>query len=144
LSIRATGCSTRRNAERRAADAGSDGSSARFSIPVPALPRPVIPWVEAVFCVGFLVVPALVPGYLTDFASRLLILALFALSFDLVFGYAGIMSFGQAFFFGGAGCAVALSSVNFCTAPAPWRIGPHTDSSGRLACVARLQTPVDV
>ena len=29
-----------------------------------------------------------------------LILCLFALSFDLVWGYAGIMSFGQALFFG--------------------------------------------
>jgi branched-chain amino acid transport system permease protein len=77
-------------------------------IPAPAVKRPVIPWVEA-----GLVVPALVPGYLTDFASRLLILALFALSFDLVFGYAGIMSFGQAFFFGGAGYVVALLARDF-------------------------------
>ena len=87
-------------------DAG--GGIARFGIPAPAVSRPVLPWVEAVFFAGFLVVPALVPGYLTEFASRLLILALFALSFDLVFGYAGIMSFGQAFFFGGAGYVVAL------------------------------------
>ncbi len=70
--------------------------------------RAIIPWLEAIFFVGFLVVSAVVPDYLTDFAARLLILALFALSFDLVFGYAGIMSFGQAFFFGGAGYVVAL------------------------------------
>ena len=38
----------------------------------------------------------------------MLILCLFALSFDLVWGYAGIMSFGQAVFFGSAGYGVAL------------------------------------
>src|SRR5207237_8810253 len=42
------------------------------------------------------------------FATRVIILALFALSFDLVWGYAGIMSFGQALFFGSAGYGVAL------------------------------------
>ena len=46
--------------------------------------------------------------YLTVFATRVVILALFALSFDLVWGYAGIMSFGQALFFGSAGYGVAL------------------------------------
>jgi branched-chain amino acid transport system permease protein len=35
-------------------------------------------------------------------------LSLLALSFDLVWGFAGILSFGQALFFGGAGYAVAL------------------------------------
>ncbi len=34
--------------------------------------------------------------------------ALLALSFDLVWGYSGIMSFGQALFFGVAGYSVAL------------------------------------
>jgi branched-chain amino acid transport system permease protein len=84
------------------------GTTVPRTIPAPAARRAVIPWLEVIFFVGFLVVPAVVPGYLTDFAARLLILALFALSFDLVFGYAGIMSFGQAFFFGGAGYVVAL------------------------------------
>jgi branched-chain amino acid transport system permease protein len=37
-----------------------------------------------------------------------MILALLALSFDLVWGFAGIMSFGQALFFGAAGYTVAL------------------------------------
>lgn len=76
--------------------------------PIAVAPRPVIPWVEAILLLGFLVAPAVLPDYLTDFTSRLLILALFAISFDLVFGYAGIMSFGQALFFGAAGYVVAL------------------------------------
>jgi branched-chain amino acid transport system permease protein len=68
----------------------------------------IIPWLEAILFTAFLIVPAFVPDYLADFASRLLILSLFAISFDLVFGYAGILSFGQALFFGGAGYVVAL------------------------------------
>ncbi len=52
--------------------------------------------------------PLVLQDYLTIYATRVLILCLFALSFDLVWGYAGIMSFGQAVFFGGAGYGVAL------------------------------------
>ena len=52
--------------------------------------------------------PLVLQDYLTIYATRVLILCLFALSFDLVWGYAGIMSFGQAVFFGGAGYGSAL------------------------------------
>ena len=44
------------------------------------------------------------------FATKVLILSLFALSFDLAWGYAGLMSFGQALFFGGAAYVVAVMS----------------------------------
>jgi branched-chain amino acid transport system permease protein len=46
--------------------------------------------------------------YLTVFVTRVFILALLALSFDLAWGYSGIMSFGQALFFGAGGYGVAL------------------------------------
>ncbi|MEO8166496.1 MAG: branched-chain amino acid ABC transporter permease, partial [Betaproteobacteria bacterium] len=42
------------------------------------------------------------------FITRVFILGLLALSFDLVWGYAGILSFGQALFFGVAGYSCAL------------------------------------
>src|SRR5712664_3134677 len=54
--------------------------------------------------------PLVLQDYLTVYATRVLILCLFALSFDLVWGYAGIMSFGQSLFFGLAGYGVALLS----------------------------------
>jgi branched-chain amino acid transport system permease protein len=60
-----------------------------------------------VFATGALL-PLVLQDYLTVYATRVLILCLFALSFDLVWGYAGIMSFGQAAFFGSAGYGVAL------------------------------------
>jgi len=60
-----------------------------------------------VLAIGALL-PLVLQDYLTVYATRVLILCLFALSFDLVWGYAGIMSFGQAVFFGSAGYGVAL------------------------------------
>ena len=67
-----------------------------------------IPIVELVLLASFAVLPALLPDYLTVFATRVLILSLLALSFDLVWGYAGILSFGQALFYGTAGYTVAI------------------------------------
>src|SRR6516225_1548218 len=68
----------------------------------------MIPILEiAVFAV-FAAAPFIAADYLTVFVTRVLILALLALSFDLVWGYSGIMSFGQALFFGTAGYGVAL------------------------------------
>ena len=61
----------------------------------------------AVLTIGVLL-PLVLQDYLTIYATRVLILCRFALSFDLVWGYAGIMSFGQAVFFGSAGYGVAL------------------------------------
>jgi len=68
----------------------------------------VLPIVELGVLATAVVLPLGLPDYLTVFATRVAILALFAISFDLVWGYAGIMSFGQALFFGTAGYGVAL------------------------------------
>src|SRR5690348_2630984 len=68
----------------------------------------MIPVVEITLLVIAGTLPVLLEDYLTVFATRVLILALLAISFDLVWGYAGIMSFGQALFFGAAGYGVAL------------------------------------
>src|SRR4051812_17880171 len=68
----------------------------------------VLPMIEITVLVIGLLLPLVLQDYLTVYATRVLILCLFALSFDLVWGYAGIMSFGQAVFFGSAGYGVAL------------------------------------
>jgi branched-chain amino acid transport system permease protein len=70
--------------------------------------RRVIPRLEIVLLVVFAAAPIILADYLTVFVTRVLILAMLALSFDLVWGYSGIMSFGQALFFGAAGYGVAL------------------------------------
>jgi len=62
--------------------------------------------------IGLLAIAVVLPAFLGEFwvlfATRVLVLGLMALSFDLVWGYAGILSFGQALFFGVAGYACAL------------------------------------
>src|SRR3982075_2174863 len=68
----------------------------------------VLPIMEIVVLAIGALLPLVLQDYLTVYPTRVLILCLFALSFDLVWGYAGIMSFGQAVFFGSAGYCVAL------------------------------------
>ena len=78
------------------------------SAPARATRRAILPLIELAVLVIALFSPLVLQDYLTVYATRVLILCLFALSFDLVWGYAGIMSFGQALFFGAAGYGVAL------------------------------------
>lgn len=49
--------------------------------------------------------------YLTYVWVRIMILALFAMSFDLIFGYAGMLSLGHALFHGGAAYVIAIVTV---------------------------------
>ena len=82
--------------------AGRTGRSQSF--------RRVLPYVEGAALVVALVVP-FVLGERTDLvtlATNVLILSLLAISFDLCWGLSGIMSFGQALFFGVAGYVIAL------------------------------------
>jgi branched-chain amino acid transport system permease protein len=68
----------------------------------------VIPILEITVFVVLAAAPIMLADYLTVFVTHVLILTLLALSFDLVWGYSGIMSFGQALFFGAAGYGGAL------------------------------------
>src|SRR5690349_17019262 len=91
--------------------AGSRAGAPLSYAAAPGAPRRrfrVIPVVELVILVTFAVLPFVLEEYWITFATRVLILSLLAISFDLVWGYAGIMSFGQALFFGTAGYSVAL------------------------------------
>ena len=71
---------------------------------------PVILVLEVAVLAALLVMPAGLDHFWVIFVTRVMILALLAISFDLCWGYAGIMSFGQALFFGGAGYAVAVAA----------------------------------
>lgn len=73
-------------------------------------PRRLLPIVEVLMLGAALVAPLLLEARpeLITLATNLLILSLLAISFDLCWGYSGIMSFGQALFFGVAGYVVAL------------------------------------
>lgn len=63
--------------------------------------------------VALAVLPALVPGLYISLLTRVLILALFATAFNLVFGFGGMHSLGHAAFFGLGGYAVGLGIVRW-------------------------------
>jgi branched-chain amino acid transport system permease protein len=89
-------------------NAAANTASVRATVRQARRPIAAIPMLELLLLAVFAVLPLLLPDYLTIFATRVLILSLLALSFDLVWGYAGILSFGQALFYGSAGYVVAL------------------------------------
>lgn len=70
-------------------------------------------WTALVMIVILAAMPLLVRGYLLYLAIQIAILALFALGFNLLFGYTGLLSFGQAGFFavGAYTCAKVLLRV---------------------------------
>ena len=65
--------------------------------------------------IAVLIVLAMVPFFVglfyQTFLTEILIWALFALSFDLLFGYTGMLSFGQALFFGLGGYAISIPII---------------------------------
>jgi branched-chain amino acid transport system permease protein len=65
----------------------------------------------AAVLVVLLALPLALSGYYLSLATRMLILALFAMSLDLLLGYAGLASLGHAAFFGVAAYAVALLTL---------------------------------
>ncbi len=69
---------------------------------------------EAVTIVVLALVPAVAPvlGINADTLSRILIWGLFGLGFDLLFGYTGLLSFGQSAFFGTGGFVAAYLLTN--------------------------------
>lgn len=71
-------------------------------------------WPEVAIAIGLIIAPWILPyvGFNADIMSRILIWGLFGLGFDLLFGFTGLLSFGQAAFFGfgGFACAYLLTS----------------------------------
>jgi urea transport system permease protein len=68
-------------------------------------------WGRAVFAVGTLValaLPLIAGKYYTELLSQALIFGIFAMSLDLMWGYAGVLNFGHAAYFGLGGYLVAL------------------------------------
>jgi branched-chain amino acid transport system permease protein len=51
------------------------------------------------------------PGIYTVFATNLICFALFAVAFDLLLGFAGLLSFGHAMFWGGAAYVATIAIV---------------------------------
>ena len=81
--------------------------------------RPVLPMIELAVLIALLVYPSIITflaagdgaldfdNYFVIRVTSILLLAMLAVSFDLCWGYSGIMSFGQALYFGIGGYFVA-------------------------------------
>jgi branched-chain amino acid transport system permease protein len=72
------------------------------------------------FVIGFTLVvlalialPFFVDLFYQTFLTEVLVWVLFAVAFDLIFGYTGLLSFGQALFFGLGSYAMAISVAKF-------------------------------
>src|SRR5215469_15762316 len=72
---------------------------------------------EILTIIALIAAPFVLPhlGFSPTTINRILIWGLFGLGFDLLFGYAGLLSFGQSAFFGKGGmfAAYLLTEVNF-------------------------------
>jgi len=61
----------------------------------------------------FIALPFFIDLFYQTFLTELFVWMLFAISFDLIFGYTGLLSFGQALFFGLGGYSVAIAIMRF-------------------------------
>ena len=90
---------------------------------------------------GLALVPAVVSPFQILFATEMLIQCLFALAFNLLFGITGLLSFGQAAYFGVGGYLAALALVHGWTGIlgvlllSGWR-GPGWPGARLLLCAA--------
>ncbi len=75
-----------------------------------------IPLFSLIF-LALLALPFFVDLFYQTFLTEVLVWVLFAISFDLIFGYTGLLSFGQALFFGLGAYAFSISIVKFGLGP---------------------------
>src|SRR5215510_9666077 len=83
--------------------------------------------VEALTAIGLVLVPFVLPylGFTPTTINRILVWGLFGIGFDILFGFTGLLSFGQSAFFGTGGMVEAylLTIVNFPYVMAALAIG---------------------
>src|SRR3954466_10524326 len=65
--------------------------------------------VETLTAIGLIVAPFVLPylGFAPNTVNRILVWGLFGLGFDILFGFAGLLSFGQSAFYGTGGFVAA-------------------------------------
>jgi len=98
------------------------------------------PWawrlLPIVFAVAVLVVmPGFLPSFLQHMMSKFLIFAIFSISYNVVAGYTGLISLGQAAYFGAGGYTVAVLMARFGI-DSLWLTGLAGVAMGTLAAAA--------
>jgi len=79
--------------------------------PPPAAAVRLIPFIAGALMLA--VLPAVVPRYVQTVWTKFVVFALFASSYDLIYGHAGLLSLGHAAYFGTGGYAVAVLMHHF-------------------------------
>src|SRR5215467_7500689 len=73
--------------------------------------------VEVLTAVGLILAPIVLPhlGFAPNTVNRILVWGLFGIGFDILFGYTGLLSFGQSAFYGTGGFVAAylLTQLGF-------------------------------
>jgi len=73
--------------------------------------------VEALTAIGLIVAPFILPylGFAPTTMSRIIVWGMFGIGFDILFGFTGLLSFGQSAFYGTGGMVAAylLTTLNF-------------------------------
>ena len=76
-----------------------------------------VSWRGALPYAGGGVILVIIPFFLSTYGeglmTRFLIFALFAMSYNILFGYTGMLSLGHAAFFGAGGYAVAILKLHY-------------------------------
>src|ERR1700757_4844295 len=70
--------------------------------------------IEALTAIGLLIAPFVLPhlGFAPNTVNQILVWGLFGLGFDILFGYTGLLSFGQSAFYGTGGFVTAYLLTN--------------------------------
>jgi branched-chain amino acid transport system permease protein len=83
--------------------------------------------IETITAIGLIVAPFVLPalGFAPNTVNRILVWGLFGIGFDILFGYTGLLSFGQSAFYGTGGFVAAylLTQMNFPSVIAALLIG---------------------
>ncbi len=86
---------------------------------------------QLIFLIGFLIYPSFGDDYAVEQMTQYCIYGLFAMSLDLIWGYAGIISFGHAVFFGLGGYFMALVTKQMI----PFLAGFHATYAGFIFAI---------
>src|SRR5471032_2195388 len=77
--------------------------------------------IETLTAIGLIIAPFVLPhlGFAPNTVNRILVWGLFGLGFDILFGFTGLLSFGQSAFYGTGGFVAAYLLTQDMVASVP-------------------------
>jgi len=95
--------------------------------------RRALPWLALTLLVAL---PGFAGKFYIDLFAKIMIMAVFAMSLDLLVGFTGLVSLGHAAFFGLAGYTLVLSAPDKYTAASLWTSLPLAVAASTLLALA--------